>query len=78
MDRHYLQASHRVMDGDEVASLLTSQGIELKQLPAIFLSDPGLRNEGIVVAEGDVLEITRFATDKFPGGTLYRRVVKGW
>lgn len=54
---HMMVPDHRIMEGEEITSLLSSYHLTLEQLPKIFHDDPAVK--AIKAKPGDVIRIVR-------------------
>ena len=68
---HILVPKHVIMSNEEVKDLLAKYNISLKQLPAISIKDPAIKQMDIEA--GNVIKILR---NSAVGKSVYYRVVK--
>ncbi len=54
---HMMVPDHRIMEGEEITSLLSSYHLTLEQLPKIYHDDPAVK--AIKAKPGDVIRIVR-------------------
>ncbi len=68
---HIMVPGHRVLDDDEVETILGRYNIEKEKLSKIRMTDPAIKEIG--ANPGDIIEIAR--TSKTAGESLFYRLV---
>lgn len=71
--KHALVPKHSKISEKEKKALTDKYSLSMKELPKIFVNDPGLAHVG--AKEGDIIKITRSSATAGET-TFYRRVVK--
>ncbi len=67
---HTIVPGHRVLDDDEVETILSKYGIEKEKLSKIRMTDPAIDEIG--ANPGDIIEITR--TSETAGESVFYRL----